>query len=151
MEKRPFAKSNARQENVMSTEITIAGFSKGLQNNKTLLLPYEFIQIVCNIKQLLLPRQEFTMAIFEGRIKCHSKGKSGLERASWLENFACPKTTLNQAKENKTMEKLPGKSVRLDLSCISLVSRLPFGGWQISPMQEGKTETQGLARLCLRK
>lgn len=76
----------------MSPEITVASFSRGLQNNKALLIPYWFVQRVCNSKQLLLPRQEFTIATFEGRIMCHSKGKSGLEKALWLKNLICPKT-----------------------------------------------------------
>lgn len=59
----------------MSPEIILANFSRGLQDNKALLIPYWVIQIVCNSKQLLLPRQEFTMAILEGRIMCHSKGR----------------------------------------------------------------------------
>jgi hypothetical protein len=50
----------------MSPEITIADFNKGVQNNKALLIPYWFIQIVYNSKQLLLPRQEFIIATFEG-------------------------------------------------------------------------------------
>ena len=82
----------------MSPEITLASFSRGLLNNKALLIPYWVIQIVCNSKQLLLPRQEFTIAILEGRIMCHSKGKSGLEKASWLKNLICPKTAPKQAK-----------------------------------------------------
>lgn len=82
----------------MSPGITIASFSKGLQNNKALLISHWFIQIVCNSKQLLLPRQEFTMATLEGRIMCHSKGKSGLGRALWLENLICPPTAPKQAK-----------------------------------------------------
>lgn len=82
----------------MSPEITTASFSEGLQNNKALLIPHWFIQIVYNSKQLLLPRQEFTIATFEARIMCHSKGKSSLERASWLENLICPQTAPKQAK-----------------------------------------------------
>lgn len=82
----------------MSPEITFTSFSRGLQNNKALLIPYWLIHIVCNSKQLLLPRQEFTIATFEGRIMCHSKGKSGLEKASQLKNLICPQTAPRQAK-----------------------------------------------------
>lgn len=79
--------SNARQRNIMSSEMTITDFNKGLQDSVALLTQYWLIQIACNSKQLLLPRQEFTVATFEGRILCRSKGKSGLERASWLESL----------------------------------------------------------------
>lgn len=43
----------------MSPEITPVSFSRRLQNNKPLLIPYWFIQTVCNSKQLLLPGRNY--------------------------------------------------------------------------------------------
>lgn len=94
---------------------------------------------MCNSKQLLLPRQEFTIATFEGRITCHSKGKSGLERALWSENFMCPKA--GQLKQNDweppcEVSLSPTELFPLLLSC-------PFGGGQNVPKareQGGKAE-----------
>lgn len=115
--------------------------------------PIWFIQTVYNSKQLLLPGEEFIIATLEGRIMCHSKGKSGLERASWLENLICPQFQSRPSKTKWLRTALWSQSAWTELYFPCFSPAFSVDG-KMPPEQDGSREgkeTQVLDKLSLRK
>lgn len=74
-----------------------------------MLIPSWFIQIVCNSKQWLLPRQECTTATFEGRII--PRGTQVWEEPRGWRTLCVPEAARKRPSKAKLTENHPVKSV----------------------------------------